>query len=240
METLLSELFSKSNFNIVKPSFLDEQSGFLASSAEINKANYFLVVFEDEATFKSNELSNRLHQYYSAMKTMDQGYDRRMDKNLTIIIALRRPSLSINEKLNKDIFELEEDPYLFRSLVLTYGDVEVEQINQLREDKDLLPFLYSLINDKDSFYDFKKYPFELSAYSLTTRLFIKLPFINYRGLTEELNLLSADIDKRLNKLRLSDIRKDALSLQVRLNSSTLTPDQKSLLLSQWLGVNNNE
>ncbi|MFF2909836.1 ABC-three component system middle component 1 [Paenibacillus sp. NPDC057934] len=240
MEKLLSELFNKSNFNIIKPLFLEEQSGFLASSTEMNKANYFLVVFEDEENLKFNELSDRLHQYYSAMKNLDQGYDRRMDKNLTIIIALKRASLSINEKLNRNIFELEENPYQFRSLVLVYGDVEVEQINQLREDQDLLPFLYSLINNRDSFHDFKKYPFELTAYSLTTRLFIKLPFINYRGLNEELNLLSDDIDERLNKFGLNDTRKSALSLQVSLNSSTFSPEQKARLLSQWLGVKNNE
>lgn len=240
MEKLLSELFNRSNFNIIKPLFLKEQSGFLASSTEINKTNYFLVVFENEKNFKFDEVSERLHQYYSAMKTMDHGYDRRMDKNLTIIIALKRASLTINETLNRNIFELEENPYQFRSLVLVYGDVEVEQINQLRNEDDLLPFLYSLINNRDSFYDFKKYPFELTAYSLTTRLFIKLPFLNYNGLNEELSLLSNDIEERLNKLSLNDTRKSALSLQLSMNSPTLSTEQKSLLLSQWLGVIDNE
>ncbi|WP_339313282.1 ABC-three component system middle component 1 [Paenibacillus sp. FSL M7-0896] len=240
MQSLLLELFNQSNFNIINPLFMEEQSGFLASSAETHKANYFLVVFENEDNFIFNEVSERLHQYYGAMKTMDQGYDRRMDKNLTIIIALKRASLTINETLNRTIFELEENPYQFRSLVLVYGDDEVAQISQLRKEQDLLPFLYSLINNRDSFYEFKKYPFELTAYSLTTRLFIKLPFINYKGLNEELSLLSNDIEERLDTLNLNDTRESALSLQMSLSSPTISPEQKSLLLSQWLGVIDNE
>ncbi|WP_126428105.1 ABC-three component system middle component 1 [Brevibacillus marinus] len=234
MKELLETIFAENRFHINYPPFLGDIHGFLASSADDTRMGFFLVLFEDE-TVNFDELDKRLHTYFVEIKRMEEGYDRRMDKNITLIISLKRRELSPNEVLNRKIFELEEDPYFFRKLVLPYTDAQVEVLKSHRNGRSITETLYSILNDKEQFLAFKKSPYEETAYHLTTLLFIKLPFLNFRSIGGKLEVLSDIITRRLSELGLESLRQSSLQLMQRLRE--LPGDslvEKDKILNEWL------
>ncbi|MBE7684118.1 hypothetical protein GUA98_27210 [Paenibacillus sp. P13VS] len=233
----LKDLFIEHKFNVVEPEFLEEKSGFMAVNLDSSKLGFFLVLFENEDVNFEN-LNELMNQYFVELKRLPTGYDRRMDKNSTLIICLKRAAFTYNEKLNRSIFEVEEDPYHFRKLVLPYADAELQEFNEHHRAKGITKGLYSLLNDKEKFYDFKKHPVESTAFHLTTRLFIKLPFLQYRGEEEELDNLSMRIDNRLKQLELYSVRNSALNLIQKLENCN--DEEENELLNEWLGEVNNE
>ncbi|OME93493.1 hypothetical protein BK124_24585 [Paenibacillus amylolyticus] len=233
----MRDLFIENKFNIVEPEFLEGKPGFMAIKLDPSKLGFFLVLFENEdVNFeKFNELIN---QYFMDLKRLPIGYDRRMDKNFTLIICLNRAAFTYNETLNRSIFEVEEDPYHFRKLVLPYADVEVQEFNEFYRNNGITNGLYNLLNDKEKFYDFKKHPVESTAFHLTTRLFIKLPFLQYKGQEEELAILSITIDHRLKYLELYSLRNSALNLTKKLEN--ISQEEESILINEWLEETDNE
>lgn len=236
----MKDVFIESKFKVSNPSFLGDQVGFMAVSSESSKPGFFLVLFETESVDFGN-LNELISQFFWDVKRLPEEYDRRMDKNFTLIICLKRAAFTYNETLNRKIFEIEEDPYHFRKLVLPYSDEEVRDFKENYTIHGVTDGLYRLLNDKSKFYEFKKYPVESTAYNLTSRLFIKLPFLQYRGLEEELEVLSDTIDERLDLLGFKSMRNS--SLELIQSFSILTPTQtgeKTKLFDLWLGELNDE
>ncbi|MEO2257443.1 ABC-three component system middle component 1 [Paenibacillus amylolyticus] len=233
----LKDLFNEHEFSIVEPEFLEGQSGFMAVNLNPSRLGFFLVLFKNEDV-DFVELNELINQYFMNLKRLPVGYDKRMDKNFTLIICLKRAAFTYNETLNRSIFEVEEDPYHFRKLVLPYAEVEVQEFNELYRAEGITRGLYNLLNDKDKFYDFKKHSAESTAYHLTTRLFIKLPFLHYQGKEEELENLGSLINSRLKQINLNSLRDSALNF-IKTNEN-VSLEEEITLINMWLEELDNE
>lgn len=88
----------------------------------LKATNFYLIVYTDE--INTEFISKRVPEYFNAIKTIEKGYDERIDKNLSMLICLRNNTTSIIE--HKNIFEIEEDPYFFKNIYLSI----IEILNQ--------------------------------------------------------------------------------------------------------------
>ncbi|RXZ81104.1 hypothetical protein EBB07_15460 [Paenibacillaceae bacterium] len=240
MRTLMESIFTENNFKLSRPDFLMNQDDFFASSTDPLHVGFFLVLFQtEEVDFK--ELKNLIHQYFSKLKRLPEGYDIAMDKNLSLVVCLKREALTTNEELNRKIFEIEEDPYHFRKLVLPYTLEEVADLKVNYIDENITTGLFKLINNKEKFLEFKKHPVELTAYNLTSRLFIKLPFLSFQGAEEHLVVLADILRSRFVELNLDSLRISSFNLMDELRN--LKEEQlveRELIIAKWLKGDKNE
>ncbi|MCF2717014.1 hypothetical protein LWE69_07145 [Paenibacillus sp. UKAQ_18] len=222
MKKLIASIFEDNEFKIIVPEFLQNQEGFFAVSTNNNRATYFIILFKEE-TVLLEELTNEFDTYFRELKRLEDGYDRRMDKNVSLLLCLHHNGEAINENLNHLIFEIEEDPYHFKKLVLPYTTAEVDT---LKADIAVGNELYSILNDRKEFYEFKNDPFKESKYSLVAKLFIKLPFLHFSNFNEDIERLAEEIENVLNDKRLLEVRNDILQFINEINEMELVDEER--------------
>lgn len=205
MRKLIERLFIENNYT-VRP-FLNN-STILASDTA--RSNYYLSIFLTEADVKDLVVSS-LNEYFDAIKGLDEGYEPQMDKNLSMLICLKRGSLNNDSTLNKQIFDIEEDPYFFKKYVLTYTESQEDLILRNVNDTHVMTYLHTILNNEDAFQTHKKFPYHETEYNLVSKLFIKLPVLNLTIRNEELPSLKVTINNLLTP-DLLQLRDDLLSL----------------------------
>jgi hypothetical protein len=234
MRNVVTSIFKENEFQIITPDFLQDREDFFAVSTNHDRATYFVVLFKDE-TIVLEDLNQEFDTYFRELKRLEEGYDRRIDKNVTLLLCLRRKGLPINENLNRLIFELEEDPYHFKKLVLPYTTVEV---NALKAELALGNKLYEILNDRKEFYRFKKDPYEESKYNLVSKLFIKLPFLHFSNFNEDIERLTETIENELTDKDVLQVRNETLQLIAEINEKQLGDEERFERLMTWaVGAN---
>lgn len=178
---------------------------------DMDRGSYYLAVLVEEQMlgYNSVELFN---SYYDEVKGLDEGYRPDMDKNLSLIVCVKRRNLLSDPKLHKVIFDIEEDPYFFKKYVLTYTDSQVELLIKNQGDISIIEHLYRVLNDDNSFQEHKNDPIQESEYNLISKLFIKLPFLNLRKMDREMASLKQEINNALTPSLLS-LRNGLLNLK---------------------------
>ncbi|HFI0737766.1 TPA: hypothetical protein ACGO6E_002095, partial [Streptococcus suis] len=86
MKEVIDKIFSNNGFeniSIVNP-FSDEISfwGNYSKTA----TNFYLIVYVNEIT--EDFIAKRVSEYFNTIKTIERGYDERIDKNLSMLICL--------------------------------------------------------------------------------------------------------------------------------------------------------
>lgn len=230
MKEIIKVLFTENQFKI---SELASNSVF-ATCIDNQKANYYLVLFLDDI---SEVLENKINfnKYYENIMQLEE-YNHQMDKNLSMVICVRRNTLRPNEEVNQAIYQIEEDPYFFKKYVLTYTQEQIEAIHQ--EDNDSatqlsMKFIYNFLYDHDKFLAFKLNPYEESVYNLVSKIFIKFPFLNLRNTNQQMDNLSERINQLLNTEQI-ELRNKALLHANNLEGNPNTIRQKVM---SFLGVN---
>lgn len=206
MIRILRKIFTEKGF-VVQP-FISMPTNIFA--LDMNRSSYYLAVFVEEKMldYRSVELFN---SYFDEVKKLDEGYRPDMDKNLSLIVCVKRRNLFPESVLNKIIFDIEEDPYFFKKYVLTYTDPQVKQLMKKNQgDASIIEYLYRVLNDDNSFQNHKNDPFQESEYNLISKLFIKLPFLNLIKMDRELVSLKQEINNTLTPSLLS--LRDGLSM----------------------------
>lgn len=201
MKEILSKIFEEHNFRLVN--FPQEIQSLFAVSKDMDKVNYYLVLFVDDLYLGTD---TDFESLYSDVKSLEY-YDHQTDKNLTLVVCLKRNSLKPDENLSNRIYQIEEDPYFFKKYVLTYTDNQVELIKNLISSKDSITnIFYKTLNNHDLFLQFKKAPYKETQYNLISKLFIKIPFLNLRSSYRQLDNLSEKISNSLdaNQAKLRD------------------------------------
>jgi len=102
-------------------------------------------------------------------------------KNCDLICLLKLNQLAEFKELEDAIFSIEEDAYYYKKYVLYYSDAEEQAL-----DKFDYETLGKTISDKAQFDQYKNSPLSATAYSLATKIFIKLPFLELPHKTREL------------------------------------------------------
>lgn len=209
MKELITAIFTEHNFKIINMPTINKTESFYAISMEEQKVNYYLVLFIDNLTdIEKNNLN--LNYYYEEIKALKDNYDKQMDKNLTMLICAKRENLEVNQKLSQVIYRIEEDPYFFKKYVLTYTDKQVNLINSDIPSYDAITnYLYSILNNHDLFVQFKSDPYKETKYSLVSKIFIKLPFLNLQNVHTKIANLKENINVSLNRDQ-TELRNKAL------------------------------
>ncbi|WEI92482.1 ABC-three component system middle component 1 [Enterococcus casseliflavus] len=171
--------------------------------------NFYLIVYTDE--INPDFIAKRVPEYFNAIKTIEKGYDERIDKNLSMLICLRNNSAESLTK-QKNIFEIEEDPYFFKKYLLLYNK-DIESIKkEILRGEDINDAINNIVNDTEKFNKYKlglDTP-EVRLYELCSKLITKIPFISLKHKQSNLNDLSKTIGNCLEKKGLKENRNKIL------------------------------
>ena len=121
MKEILRKIFTDNHFISVKLSnpVQKRDLDFWACYKE-NAINFYLVLLMEEEELAINSVINDVSTYFDAIKSLETGYDERMDKNLSMLVCLKVKDSAVS-KIYEDVFEIEEDPYFFNKYVLLYN-----------------------------------------------------------------------------------------------------------------------
>ena len=115
MKGILTSIFEESHFKVLSLSNSQKIDSFYAVSNNSQKVNYYVVLFIDNL-FDIEEGKVNLNALYNDLKESIKNYDHRMDKNLSMVICAKRDNLKTNKYISKRIYQVEEDPYYFKSM----------------------------------------------------------------------------------------------------------------------------
>jgi len=197
---------------------INQVENIFASSDDekTEKFEYYLVLFPDNIT-SLKLLVDNFSQFFSIVKSQDK-FKREIHKNLSLLICIKTDSLVLTDEARNLIFNIEESPFYFKRYVITYTDLQVDLLssaivmNRLA-DQDLLGFFQNSLNEIDAFRTFKSNPAQETAYSLLIKLFIKLPFMNYRVISnQELTHINEEIERELNNKGLKELLETVLTI----------------------------
>ncbi|MFA8440164.1 ABC-three component system middle component 1 [Pueribacillus sp. YX66] len=175
--------------------------------------NYYLVLYVDN--IKEDFLSNEVPTYFNSIKKLENGYDEKMDKNLSMIVCVNTTN-SKTKNITDKIFEIEEDPYFFKKYVITYNMDSYKQLEKLLGGKEESSnsILNRTINDTNKFLAFKKNEENDTTvlYEICTKLMIKIPFLRLEKRLEKMEDLSAVINEELQQKELFTFKDTLLNL----------------------------
>lgn len=222
MKELIKRIFNDNRFEKI---FIDHTN--MKNEIEFwgnystNETNFYLVVYLKK--INENFLIEDVPFYFDAIKKMSEGYDERIDKNLSMVVCIN--SDLENEDIDRAIFEIEEDPYYFKKYVITYNDNQVNQLlTKFREEEsDSNKIINRVVNMATLFSNYKNnvnnktkdnrgLDFEL--YEISTKLLIKLPFLKVEKRDEVLENLNSTIEKKLEKVSLLDLKNVLLNIDI--------------------------
>nr|WP_242551194.1 ABC-three component system middle component 1 [Enterococcus hulanensis] len=171
--------------------------------------NFYLVIFTKEIS--EYFLTKQTPEYFNAIKTIEKGYDERIDKNLSMLICLKDRDIESTSKYKK-IFEIEEDPYFFKKYLLSYNDDFDKIKNELVKGESINDTINNIINDVQIFNQYKdgKDIEEVKLYDVCTKLMTKIPFISLSHKQNDLDDLSETITSGLSEDNLMENRNKIL------------------------------
>lgn len=199
MKNLLQNLIE--NCGLKSKEFQYQNATFiLAHYSDVQKSDFFLFQFGSVSEFRQKveadlmkfefELNSLVGNIRS--EQLLEYKSRFIDKNLSLIIVAENDEGS--EELDW-MLKSEENYYQSRKYILTYSKEELEELNQKIEkmDKSLVLSLTELVSlNSDKLKDF----IDESWFYLLTRIFTKIPFLNYKVADSEKQILE-DIDKSI-------------------------------------------
>lgn len=151
---------------------------------------YVLVLDIGETEVQSLNIRIKQRTLYKELLAMGDKLEPEFDKNVSLLLCV---NASIEEGLEKEVLKIEEDPYCFKKLVLTYNQKEIEFLEKQTEISRIWDYMKTLMDNLRE----GKTNFDDEGVKLVMKLFIKLPF------------LPADIAKRQDKSNLmEEIEKD--------------------------------
>lgn len=115
MKEVIDKIFVNNDFeniSITNP-FSDEISFWGNYSKKAT--NFYLIVYVNEIT--EDFIVKRVSEYFNAIKTIERGYDERMDKNLSMLICLKNTRTESSYK-DKKILKLKKIPIILKSIYL--------------------------------------------------------------------------------------------------------------------------
>jgi hypothetical protein len=224
LKTLLKRIFVDNGFSINEIHNTNKKNKvFFAANYSNNAVNFYLVVFIEQIT--KDFLSQEVPEYYNAIKSLEVGYDERMDKNLSMLVCMNSDEIKAKE-LSEVIFEIEEDPYFFKKYVLSYTNSQGEQLRELFSDEKCISniLLNKIVNDSEKFSEFKNAQdnSETGLFEICSKIMIKLPFIRFIKASGQIEDLSLKIEEDLLNSSIFEFTKSIL--QTNIESENLIDD----------------
>lgn len=208
MKDVIDKIFLRNSFveKSIKNPFENDISFWGNYSKE--STNFYLVIYAEEMA--GDFLTERVPEYYNAIKKIHEGYDERIDKNLSMLVCLEDNDISTAKY--KKACEIEEDPYFFKKYLLSYGE-DFERIKRdILEGEDINTTINGIINDVAKFHQYKEgsKTDEVILYDTCVKLMTKIPFISLVHNQSRLDDLSKSILICLEKDNLAESRNTIL------------------------------
>jgi hypothetical protein len=214
MTSIIQRIFRDHSFDILTNTpFLRGERDFFAVNLQESTISFYLVLFLDKIT--NDFLDEQVPNFFYGIKSLETGYDERMDKNLSLLICLKREKELTNEERSQEIFQVEEDPYFFKKYVLTYTEEQaliLEELFQRDKTKNSQQIINEVINNKDAFIELKNDPKKSSLYNLCSKLMIKIPFLILERGKDQMEDLKETIQNELRKAGLINFTTGLLQL----------------------------
>lgn len=169
--------------------------GFLAIPEKKTRKEYYIIIEVTDLVPLISDEDNIVFKLNSWLKSSDH-YNPYFNKNTTLII-LQQGSIIIEEKTKRQIFEIEENPYIFKKYVIRYSTHQFANLLKMLPNVSINA-LDELINQLD-FETFKENPINEDYVPLLINIFIKIPFLKVPFQEKELEDLTSIITRKVNK-----------------------------------------
>lgn len=213
MKTLITKIFNENNFLEIKienPHDAIKASFFGNYTSEMT--NFYIILYVDNIS--KNFVSEKVHDYYEAIMSLEEGFDQRIDKNLSMLVCYEYDDDNNFASLSKKFYEIEEDPYYFKKYLLMYSKEEkIILLNETQHEKSITEFINSNVNNISNFEEFKKKNDDIRSitYQICSKIMIKIPFLTLNHELATLENLSEKIKLSLENEKLDQIRSIVLS-----------------------------
>jgi len=208
MISIIKRLFEQNGFENTESFNIPDEQVLFMRNVKKNSVNFYLLLFTDniDSIFSEKKV---LNYYEKIIQINDEEYDERIDKNLSLIVFLKKNENITDPNLMNKIFNLEENPYYFKKYVCTYTNKQEEELKDIfpipsKNDKKLNDILNNYVNNEKKFKKFKKKSEEESLYKLCITLFVKIPFLILKQKNEEIDNLQQQIQNELDTKKLAD------------------------------------
>jgi len=168
MKTIVNNIFQNHGF-LLRESSVGNLYSF---PLDQEKISFWLVIEKDDLDILENQ-----NQYFEACKNAIESND--IDKNTSLLILAKIPEDIKFKELKEHILTVEEDPYLFKKLVLFYSENELEELKfQISKSaEEPLAFIEQNIIVSENFTKYKTNPALFCWESLIYRITHKIPFV---------------------------------------------------------------
>lgn len=237
MRDIINKILEEKNFSIKYQSF-DRGESFQANRIDDLGFDFLTVLFLDEEKFSKTILTEYIEILFDVVSQQD-GLRMGWDKNLSLLIMLKVKKLDISSEAQSLIFDVEEDPFMFKKYILPYTnnqeDIFKKQFD-VHEGDEVLSFLNHILYNTENFSIFKtkKDNEEYLLYDLVSKLFIKLPYLNIINQNKEIETLSDDIVDSFTEEE-HEVWTELMNLKVNEGDD---PDIKKIL--ELIGATDNE
>lgn len=176
MINYLEKIFQESN--IVEKEINDKQSFFSLD----NVSYYFTIELEWNEFTNCKRYSDfeSLPNYQELKEAFDQieskGESNVIEKNSSLIVLVKAPSLETIEEYYQQVLLLEEDEFFLKKYVILYSE---KSVSEFPKETDLIPYLETKVANDENFNNYMTngHSEELEEYLLILQLFTKLPFL---------------------------------------------------------------
>lgn len=130
---------------------------------------------KDLVNFQNSDTTRKIMDIFNRVESQTDFY-----KDTSLIILYRLNNYDEYETLKNIFLDVEENPYAFRKYIVTYTN---EGVNVLLQQIDIVSYSAAALTDADAFKDFEKGRGK-EYYRLILELYVKLPFLQVRGVPE--------------------------------------------------------
>jgi len=196
MIDVLKKILEQKNFS-VSDYLKNDEKIFHANRIDNFGFDFLTVLFIDEEKFLNINLLEYIENLFDIIS---QQSDLKMgwDKNLSLLIMLKVNQLNLSPKIQSLIFDIEEEPFMFKKYILPYTDRQQELFKtQLEnyEGRNEIAFLEHVLYNSKNFSVFKarNENEDFHLYDLVSKLYIKIPYLNIVNQNKEVKSLLNDI-----------------------------------------------
>ncbi len=143
------------------------------------KTQYFIVSYLTSSEFcKKSSILGQQADIFNYIKK-EVKIDKAFDKNVSWLVCVENEINEMQDIIDQKVLEVEEDPYCFKKLLLTFTEKSVTGLlEELNPEKALLFYLNEEINRSTRFENFMAGADNI--YELMAKIIIKIPIINIK------------------------------------------------------------
>jgi hypothetical protein len=197
----------------------DNEFDKIAVNMNEGKVDYYFIIsvkvknnisnFYDYINLRIEEL---LENVWNAEFVNEYDINPDFKKNSSLLILLEIESLEQEDFIRNSIYDIEESALYFKRYIITYTNKQVLQlIKDINDDGNIIEFMDNLIKSPTLFDNYKKNRIAETVYNLVAKLYIKIPFLQYKVEEISISSLKETINSELKSQGLDVVTNDIIT-----------------------------